>query len=331
MWTHLIGGRLAVDSMVNGKWRKELLGHEEALSLGCQAPDMFYYCNFQPWKWDKMPNLISAAIHLERCRDFAVALVDALDQGRETFAQDLAFVLGCLSHWVLDRVTHPYIHYISGFGLKPQASSVRGPSLHKRIELYIDVWLADKYLGVKPYRESLMERLHLGLEIPQSLAVVLGRAIAHTYPTLWLAQSDDCVKRCYGDLFKSLNWLYDPRGHKQRFFWGVLDKILGWTSVDYFYPRDSQATVDYLNESHQQWRHPCDESEVSTASFHDLFERAVAETRELMDNTVAYLGKDLSREAWIESLGNLSYSTGKDCSLPATLTYSQPISLGRKA
>ena len=44
-----------------------------------------------------------------------------------------------------------------------------------------------------------------------------------------------------------------------------------------FHPAVIDRSVDWANESHRQWRHPCDAADVSTASVFDLFEQALRE------------------------------------------------------
>lgn len=325
MWTHLVGGKRAAESIFQEKWKRSILAHGNTFILGCQAPDLFYYYNFQPWKRDKIGNLISAAIHNERCQDFAVSLVSGLNPSSPSYISDVVFVLGFLCHWVVDRVTHPYIHYISGFKSKLKASNVRSATPHKRIELLIDVLIAEKYLGTKPYKDSLIDRLEIGPELPQSIVNILKSAISTTYPTIWVAQATDCVERCYRDMLTSLNWLYDPRGHKKRFFWGALDKTFRMSSLTYFYPKEVSPEVDYLNEARQEWGHPTCESEVYTETFIQLLDRAVLESSELMNSTLSYLDGDLSQEQWLRVLGNLSYSTGKDSTTYVPLLYSRPL------
>lgn len=325
MWTHLVGGKRAAELITQEKWRRSISAHGNTFYLGCQAPDLFYYYNFQPWKRDKIGNLVSAAIHAERCRDFAVSLVSGLNPSSPSYISDVVFVLGFLCHWVVDRVTHPYIHYISGFKSKLKASNVRSATPHKRIELLIDVLMAEKHLDAKPYRDSLITEVTVGPELPLSIVRILKSAIAFTYPTIWAAQRVDCVEKCYRDMLTSLSWLYDPNGHKKRFFWGALDKTFSMSSLTYFYPKDVGPEVDYLNESGQEWSHPTCESEVSAESFHELFNRAVAESGELMNSTLSYLSGGLSNEHWLESLGNLSYSTGKDSATYVPLLYSRPL------
>lgn len=325
MWTHLVGGKRVTELIAKERWRRSVLAHGNTFILGCQAPDLFYYYNFQPWKRDKIGNLVSAAIHNERCRDFAVSLVHGLNPASPSYISDVVFVLGFLSHWVVDRVTHPYIHYISGFKTKLKASTVRSATPHKRIELLIDVLIAEKHLGAKPYRDSLVARLEVGPELPHSIANMLKSAISTTYPTIWAAQKVDVVERCYRDMLTSLSWSYDPSGQKKRFFWGALDKTFSMSSLTYFYPREVGPEVDYLNESRQEWSHPTCESEVSTETFHELLDRAVLESGELINSTLAYLESDLSQEMWIGTLGNHSYSTGKDSSHYIPLLYSRPL------
>jgi len=325
MWTHLIGGKLAAELVADTKWRIAIDTHRKLFYLGCQAPDQFYYHNFQPWKRDKIGNLVSAAIHAEKCQDFALRLIEGIDTQAASFESDVVFVLGFFCHWVVDRITHPYIHYISGFEAKRKASSVVSAIPHKRIELFIDVLMAKEHLGLKPYEAALIPYIDVGHELPPSIVTLLSTAIARTYPTIWSVQKGDFINGCYRDMLTSLSWLYDPHGHKKRYFWGVLDMAFGINSLSYFYPKVVPPNIDYLNESHQEWCHPACNAEVTTESFHDLFQRAIVESGLVMNSTLDYLGGNISHESWLDVVGNLSYSSGKDSSTYSPLIHSKPL------
>ena len=49
-----------------------------------------------------------------------------------------------------------------------------------------------------------------------------------------------------------------------------------------FHPVRIDRTVDWANESHRRWCHPCDRADVSTASIFDLFEQALRDVHPML-------------------------------------------------
>ena len=319
-WAHHICGQLAAQRIRDVDRRSLMLSQKAALNLGCQAPDFFYYHNFRPWQTGRTLNMLSAAIHAERCDDFAVELVKNACQGSVEPESDLAFVAGFVSHWVLDRVTHPYIHYRAGVpGSKPQGVGLRSLNRHKHLELIIDVLMADKCLGVDARTTDF--RLHAGLPrtLPEHICRLVEDAIRFVYPTISSVQPENFAQLGYRDMVASYNWSFDSRQLKQKYFWRWLDRAFGLQSWGVFHPHTLDPALDYLNEGACLWHHPAYPDESSTDSFHELFERAAEESSVLMEAILDYAEGKIGETHLRTMLGYASYSTGKDWRLGASI------------
>jgi hypothetical protein len=308
-----------------------MLGNAKALSLGCQAPDFFYYHNFRPWQTGRTVNMVSAAIHAERCGDFALELVRRACKESVERESALAFVAGFVSHWVLDRVTHPYIHYRAGVPRsKPQGVGLRSVNRHKHLELIIDVLMADRCLWVDPRTADFRLHADLPKALPEHISCLLEDTIRFVFPTISSVQPESFAEVAYGDMMASHNWSFDPRQRKQRYFWRWLDRAFGLQSWGVFHPRTLDPAVDYLNDDGHPWQHPACPKESSRESFHELFERATEESSALMEGILDYAAKKLAEPELRKMLGDTSYSTGKDWRLgSAILLHDDPFPIRR--
>ncbi|MFA6624230.1 MAG: zinc dependent phospholipase C family protein [Bacilli bacterium] len=121
----------------------------EFLSLGSQGPDPMFYVGIVPFH---AVHLITAnkrlgnKVHKTDGKKFFKNLIDETymiedDRERSRFQ---SFILGQLAHYFLDRETHPYIIYQSGFDENGKITG-KYHYLHANYESKIDVCLAKKY------------------------------------------------------------------------------------------------------------------------------------------------------------------------------------------
>lgn len=273
LFTHrLLVDKLCQDKVVSGGF---LAGEEKALSLGTQGPDPLFYEGLIPWRaW--RPGLARARLgnqlHRSDGREFMVALLDEVerDPQNKTLA---AFVFGQFCHYLLDRVCHPYVYYMSGFD---RNGKLTGPYhyAHSHFESEIDVALA------------LVEGKTPMLEKPWLLLPTDRRTIAAVDPALGRA-----VGRCFGRKLPAtyyLNAVLNMRTMVRTVNvapeW--LLKIFGRSILTGLHlPRRVDRSV--LNEEHAVWRHPVTD-EPHDESFPDLFSQALALAEQAYDGVVKY-------------------------------------------
>ncbi len=324
MWTHLITGDRVLAGLEVDSWHAHVQEHRRVFDFGCQGTDFFFYYHFWPWVKDKSAAAIGETVHHERCRDFHQAVFAYLKsiKNTESYVLGVVYALGLLCHWAVDRNTHPYIHYISGFYDKNDPATHHLIANHKRIEAAIDAILAKEYWGLELHKVPANQRFDLGPELPAEIADIYAQVIPRLYPSLWVKQQPDCIQQSYKDMMHACRFFFDPTGIKKGFF-AVAGKSIN--AAAYFYQPKLNPQADYLNRERRTWVHPADEHEAYDVSLDDLLYLSIAEAGGMIEASLAWLNDELHTESWLQILGNLSFSTGKDCDQDIELKHSKPI------
>lgn len=324
MWTHLIAGGQALSHLPDSRWQGILQQQRRLFDFGCQGTDFFFYHRFWPWWPGARANVIGEAVHHRHCREFHRAVLHWVKQRRRSpeYRPATAYALGLLCHWAVDRRTHPYIHCISGFYEPNDSTTQHLQGNHKRIELAIDTILAAEHWGLTLRWVPANRRFYLGRRLPDFIHQLYAEVIPTLYPEDWAGQAVDCIQEAYSDMMRACRLFYDPLGLKRRLF-GLVGRRIN--AASYFYLPVEQLRADYLNRSQQEWVHPADQREKSRDSLDQLLQQAVGDAVGLWRVSLAWLADELDEPAWLEALGNLSFSTGKDCDLEVPLRHSRPL------
>lgn len=324
VWTHLIAGDMLLGGLQPGVWRSAAHEFRPMFDFGCQGTDFFFYYNFWPWVKDKSATAIGETVHHTRCREFHRAVFVHLKNQKQTKDYQAAVVygLGLLCHWAVDRNTHPYIHYISGFYDSGDPATHHLLGNHKRIEGAIDTILAKEYWDIEAHLRLANERFRLGGQLPGFLTDLYNSAISTVYSRLWSVQRPGCIEQSYRDMMRACRFFFDPGGLKRQLL-SLVAKQLNPSA--YFYPHQVSQEADYLNRQHRQWVHPADYTETYTHSFDELLSFAVVDAGLMIEATLAWLKDELDEAQWLETLGDISFSTGKDSGQTVQLKYCQPI------
>lgn len=139
---------LKEDKQINAQ-NSFIHGNFEFLSMGAQGPDPLFYVGLLP---SHGLHLLTAKkkmgnqIHKTDAKKFFRLMIDRyygleVERYRQKFE---AFIFGQLAHYLLDRETHPYILYASGFGDDGRISG-KYHFLHANFESNIDACLAKKF------------------------------------------------------------------------------------------------------------------------------------------------------------------------------------------
>jgi hypothetical protein len=100
---------------------------------------------------------------------------------------------------------------------------------------------------------------------------------------------------------------------------GFREKRLGL-----IHPREVPPGFDFLNAAHAPWCHPCDETEITTASFIDLYEEALRECIAMLADLNAVLAGQGPLAEVAARVGNASLDTGRENCTPV---HSRPLPL----
>lgn len=300
IWTHLLFGEEVVDAVAKPHSFSQ---HENYMKLGSQGPDPFFYYNFWPWIKDEPIHDVGMALHTKQCGDF---LMDLIETAKDNCSEVRAFVVGFITHHVLDRNTHPYIHYRAGYE----------GSNHQRFEIHIDTLMMGKYHNLKTWKTPVHKEIDLGRKLDPNLIELLFDKINKHYPELKKDKAD-YIQKSYRDMLLALKILADPTGIKNRLI-GPL--------ISAYSHQPIKDDVDYLNLNKTTWYHPATNA-PSDKSFVELYTQSRIEGIEIVTEVQNYWehGTDYSKQKIEKLVANISYDTGKPLHLELENKYSDPI------
>ncbi|MBO8156152.1 MAG: zinc dependent phospholipase C family protein [Bacillaceae bacterium] len=300
-WTHILFSEEIMDAMDN---KREYLDAYNHLKLGAQGPDPFFYHNFWPWKKDDRVNEIGSRIHTECCGPF---LMDLIEAGKEKSTETKAFILGFVTHHILDRHTHPYIHYRAGY----EANK------HQELEVIIDTLMMDRFRNFQTWKVPVYKEIDIGRNITKEIEQLLHHTIQTYFPENIEQISKNFIQESYRDMKLALKILFDPYRWKNTLLSSLISS---------FSHQPLKHNLDYLNEDRKTWHHPAT-NEPKTESFLDLYERAKAEGLTIISAIIDYWHDPETRRIHsIESMiGNISYDTGEPLEKNLKNVYSSPI------
>lgn len=261
---------------------------KNALFLGAQGPDPFFYYRFwaSPSK-QETGHAIGEALHTKQCGPFLIGLIEQACRASPTVR---TYVTGFITHHILDRTTHPYIHYRAGY----QGSN------HQKLETIIDTKLALKYRKKEIWKHSLVSEIDYGECLPAELLQLLEKTIYNYYPGL-VFQRDD-IQLAYQDMLLAHKLFADPLKLK--------NKLLGKLIHSYSH-QPIRKNIDYLNEQKKQWIHPAT-GQAYFESFEELYATALKEGTAILEQVLDYWKSpdENKKMQLVENIGNISYDTG---------------------
>jgi len=308
LWTHNIFGDEIARAAGCAGWL-ETPGLRRLYHIGCQGPDFLFYHNFLPWKGRSPMNELGTRMHNEACGPVLLHMADAVRRAAASAEHPLAvYAAGFLTHHVLDRNAHPYIFTKSGSRKWD----------HQRFEVILDTLWVRRFLGLDTWRTPAWREIDAGPRLPEDVVAMLhGAACAH-YPDLARQVGPEDWQRAYRDMIRAQKLFHDPSGIKRLLTFGKIEPLVYKRRI---------PDRDWLNEARAPWRHPAVENETSTASFHDLWEDAMADGIRVMDAALRYWreGGEQARAALAEAVGNRSYEHGRPLEEGLSIRFEDPI------
>lgn len=300
IWTHILFCEEVVDAVPK---LHPFSQHENYMKLGAQGPDPFFYYNFWPWVKEEPVHDVGTALHTEHCGAF---LMNLIENAKENCSEVKAFVAGFITHHVLDRNTHPYIHYRAGYE----------GSNHQRLEIRIDTLMMEKYHNLKTWKTPVYKEIDLGRKLDPDIISLLFQAINKFFPKL-KRDNDAYIQKAYRDMLLALRILADPSGIKNRLIGSLISPYSHQPVKD---------DVDYLNLKKAIWLHPATK-EPSDKSFIELYNESRVKGIDIITEVQNYWnqGSHYSKQKLEKLIGNISYDTGKALELSLKNKYSDPI------
>lgn len=323
VWSHILCGQ-EVLAGAGESFRKMVQERKKIYFFGCQGPDFFYYYNFFPWKKNKRAVMLGCRIHHEKCGLFFRESLKYLKNNPNH--EIIVYVMALISHWCLDRITHPYINYISGIN-SSNSESVILINNHKRVEATIDLLLARQMSNMELCRVPLYREIEFGDRLSEEIIAFYEYILPLIYGDSYrYLKGTDFLNKSYSHMISTLKVFYDPYGIKRNlaFVYDILSTKK--MNIRYFFYKEPRGNVEeYLNEDHRPWCHPMDASEIYWYSFKDLFTKGVSESIELITLSLRFIREDVDEKEINNKINDISHSTGKTEGDMRAMRYFRPI------
>ena len=139
--THHLFADSVYKALPEGAAKRAVAQNYDAFLWGCQGPDVLFFN-----KISTVLPLWGFIMHVDKVQENMVAMQRYLLRTRQGlfFGQQLAYCLGFLCHYALDKNAHPYVYYLQHAFMKKGEA---GAGVHNRIESDIDTVLYRQLTG----------------------------------------------------------------------------------------------------------------------------------------------------------------------------------------
>ena len=240
------------------------------LALGAQGPDIFLHNRH------RRPAGLNYGIILHRKNAglFCAAIVRHHRQ-ESIFSPEGAYLLGCISHVVLDRILHPYINYRAGWVEPKQPETYEYRVNHPFLERIIDVALLRSQLDMTvddlDFASVISCETSAALRILHLVRRALRAATRRGSRDLLLSRR---LRNAYLDAMSYYRHTNTIDFETARRELTIADEQLPfWLGI--YHPPSLPEDIDFMNAEHLTWRHPCSGETYSSESVYDLYERAL--------------------------------------------------------
>lgn len=314
------------------------------IALGAQGPDLFFHN-----RRTKPSGLhYGSALHRKRFGSFVASMLSScrhhgLSPDNPLVLHSLAY----LTHGILDRHTHPFINYFGGWGT-PRPGL---PHTHAFFERIVDCLLMKQRWGRHPSAYDFSGELEAVLSddfaapeasrpsgtavdsraIPPELRHLLAESLLATFHQ---AESDDALEQRIANAFDDAIGFYRYTNRitaeklRQRFLSGQWNHAEIKRGLALLHPIRLPSELDYLNERHREWLHPCEPKRERRDSFWDLYDAAHSEAESALSAAIAYYRSPAESPGQAELAATIGDSDLSDPELneaPCRKVYSDPL------
>ena len=268
-----------------------LLGKQASLVwLGSQGPDPFFFYGRAPFKTrlaKSSMNQFGSLLHNQPPHQSIWPLIKHGWLGPKADDVTKAYVLGALTHYVLDRTCHPYVFYRSGFDEQGSLTEHYNAD-HAKLEVEIDLALIHQLrLTSSMYQPKVT--LQVDSVSLQSISQLYFQAFPKQVNHEAFQQAVEDMKATYKFLYHG-SWLNRL----------LVIIIAGQRSLPFslihphkIHPERSKVV---LNLQHQSWRHP-----VTGVASKESVMNLIEKSEQLIDDIMKALDQNKVDESKIKS------------------------------
>ena len=322
-FTHALFAEEALARSLGDTGKELLSAHGNLFRFGAQGPDFFYH------NQRTMPTGLryGIALHKSGYGTFVESLArEALRLHAAPLGDLAAFILGFATHAPLDRRTHPFIGYYSGWVDPQKPETRRLTNCHAFLERLIDVAVLRQRFATEAKDYDFLALVRCGKMLPYSVVKAVVKGLHATYPAMRFKSRD---RRRVQNAYQDTMFFYSLINHTNPLLPRLVfkrDKRDGFRErrLALVHPWEVPAGLDVLNAAGREWCHPCDDSVRSTAGFLELYEAALADAAQALRDVFAVLSGNAPVDGLAARVGNQSLDTGRE---PCPPVFSDPLPL----
>ncbi len=325
LFSHLIAGKSSA-SMLDVEHKRIISENKEAYYLGTQGPDLFFY--YYTGQFYKSIRPLGSMLHKEKVGKFLSELVYQTKHIKNPQQKEVAtaYLLGYMSHYVVDAYTHPYVYFNAGFSTsKTFKFSPLNSMYHRIIEDNIDKVLLDYfYKNAKEYHDQLgrdvfaeknKKQIKHFFKMSKSdisvISTLLKTAIHSSYD---IDIDSSRINAAINQMFLTLTILESNPSSRKKFI--ILEDHVAFSQVDREQLRlfqEDHCKKDYFNFENRTWSAPWDLSIQSQASFYDLLVEGINESLDIFKDVLNYMDNKITFNEVMDVIKNRSLAHGADC------------------
>jgi hypothetical protein len=294
--------------------------------FGAQGPDFCLHNH----RTKPTALIFGQLLHTEAYGIYVRKLVDiARKHGQGIESPFGIYTAAFATHAILDRITHPFINYFSGWVTPDHPESDQYYNCHAFLERIIDVFVLRSRTGESINGYDFLSRFDCGENLPEFLETALSTAIVETFP---IYTSVEKVQRRMRNAYLDTRGFYtftNPAGRENlhaAFRHGKGHQKPPRRLLALFHP-DRLPDLDYLNAAREEWNHPGIADEMHTESFIDLYEQAVEAAVPVVQGVAKALNNEISGEDLEKIVGNENLSDGRTKKARRKLELVKPLPL----
>ena len=327
--SHLIFAEDTLQEALGQDAEPILREHGNVFRFGAQGPDFFYHN--QRTRPTGLKFGVSA--HREGYGRLVTHMIDELRRleakGYEQLPLIKTYILGFTTHAFLDKTTHPFIDYFSGWVEADREETERYYRCHIFMERIIDVLMLKLKRDLDIRGFGLLPLLDCGAMLPYGIVKTLVKGLHATYPNTHFKSRDRRrVENAYIDSMGFYTFI-DPLNPRYRRLAYERDRRSHGDQrrLALFHPFEIPKEIDFLNLENKTWTHPCNRQWRHQESFPELWENARRETVPVLREIHEILEGGGDPGLAEHLIGNQSLGTGLHRHEDCRLQYSQPLPL----
>lgn len=294
-------------------------------SIFAQGHDLFIYYDFcKIFSSKRLAKNLQESDRLQEYYfpEFVYSYLDHAQQMGVLECEQILLFLGpgYIAHHILDAYTHPFIIYQAGDHVRDRSNSTW---MHGIIENYIDIFMMEQS-GMTDLQKAQIFKLFSFSQknIDPALPVVLDASLNETYG-FNAGGTEMCRALSQVALFMRL-FKHDPTGLKRLVF-DFVDPFMKGTS-SFSCHRSSADARQFLNEEHEQWYNPMDDTICSRESFIELYNKALSESAIIINKLVALCRSgEITEKSVFDIVPDVASTHGLSCGKAIEIKYSKQL------